>query len=62
MEAGHVAQNIHLQTVGLGLGTVPVGTFDEQKVEKIISAKCENKHYTSFPLGEKNSYRDNYEK
>ena len=53
MEAGHAAQNIHLQAVGLGLGTVPVGAFDELKVEKIISAKREKKALYIIPAGRK---------
>ncbi len=36
LEAGHAAQNIHLQTVALGLGSVPVGAFSDEKVAKIM--------------------------
>jgi protease I len=35
LEAGHVAQNIQLQAVSLGLGSVPVGGFDAQNVRKV---------------------------
>lgn len=43
IEAGHIAQNIHLQAVALGLGSVPVGAFDDGKVSKALSLprKCE---------------------
>ncbi len=36
MEAGHAAQNIYLQAVPLGLGTVTVGTFSDGKVKQIL--------------------------
>jgi SagB-type dehydrogenase family enzyme len=36
LEAGHIAQNIHLQAVSLGLGSVPVGTFEP----KSVAATC----------------------
>ena len=36
MEAGHVAQSIHLQAVAIGLGSVPVGAFNEAEVAKLI--------------------------
>lgn len=36
MEAGHIAQNIHLQAVALGLGSVPVGAFNDKEVDKIL--------------------------
>ncbi len=35
MEAGHIAQNIELQAVSLGLGAVPVGGIDAQNVRKV---------------------------
>ena len=37
MEAGHCAQNIHLQAVGLGLASVPVGAFNDRMVKRILN-------------------------
>jgi len=36
IEAGHAAQNIHLTAVSLGLGSVPVGAFDDQSVQAML--------------------------
>jgi SagB-type dehydrogenase family enzyme len=36
IEVGHAAQNLHLMAVALGLGSVPVGAFHDQKVKKIL--------------------------
>ncbi len=36
IEAGHVAQNILLQAVSLGLGGVPIGAYEEAKVSKAL--------------------------
>jgi SagB-type dehydrogenase family enzyme len=35
LEAGHIAQNIHLQAVTLGLGSVPIGAFAPKSVAGI---------------------------
>ena len=35
MEAGHIAQNIQLQAVSLGLGSVTVGGFDTKEVRTV---------------------------
>lgn len=51
MEAGHAAQNIHLQAVALGLGSVPVGAFTDEEVAKIM--KCNEKEIPLYiiPVG-----------
>lgn len=55
MEAGHVAQNVYLQTTALNLGTVVLGAFDDNTVQKVISAKPEEKPLYLMPIGRKAS-------
>lgn len=42
MEAGHVSQNICLQSTSLGLGAVPIGAFDDEKLDRLIGLDGEN--------------------
>lgn len=41
MEVGHAAQNIHLQAVSLGLGSYPIGAFDDEKIKAQLGIKEE---------------------
>lgn len=36
MEVGHVGQNISLQAIALGLGTVMIGAFEDRKVKEVL--------------------------
>jgi len=35
IETGHIAQNIHLQAVTLGLGSVPIGVMDDKTIAQV---------------------------
>lgn len=37
MEVGHACQNLLLEAVALGMGGVPVGAFEDGKLQKILS-------------------------
>ncbi len=45
MEAGHIAQNICLQTESLSLSTVLVGSFDDEKMAEIFKLEKEKVVY-----------------
>lgn len=51
MEAGHVAQNILLQAVNLGLGAVPVGAFHDAQVHKQLAVPADHKPLYLIPVG-----------
>jgi SagB-type dehydrogenase family enzyme len=51
MEAGHAAQNVLLQAVALGLGAVPVGAFDDDRVRAVVGAPADEKPLYLVPVG-----------
>lgn len=51
MEAGHAAQNLSLQSVALGLGTVPVGAFDDDRVASLLELPRDEAPLYVLPVG-----------
>ncbi|MBN1796615.1 MAG: DJ-1/PfpI family protein [Sedimentisphaerales bacterium] len=51
LEAGHIAQNIHLQAVALKLGSVPVGAFQENNVRRTCRMSRELEVFYIIPIG-----------
>jgi SagB-type dehydrogenase family enzyme len=51
MEAGHAAQNVSLQAVALGLGTVMVGAFNDAEVRRLAALAAEEDPLYLIPVG-----------
>ena len=51
IEVGHVAQNIHLQAVAMGLGSVPVGAFYGEQVHRVLSLPKNHQPLYIIPVG-----------
>jgi SagB-type dehydrogenase family enzyme len=51
MEAGHAAENILIQAVSLGLGTVPIGAFYDDRVTEALSLPENHEPLYLIPVG-----------
>jgi SagB-type dehydrogenase family enzyme len=51
MEVGHVAENIHLQAVAMGMTSVPIGAFWDDVVAKTIELPETQDPYYLIPVG-----------
>ena len=51
IEAGHAAQNLHLQAVAEGLGSLPVGAFSDDEVKKLLGLPEELIPIYVIPIG-----------
>ena len=51
MEVGHVGQNIYLQAVSLGLGTVMMGAFEDDALKKVLELPDNEHPLALYPLG-----------
>ncbi|MEK7448429.1 MAG: SagB/ThcOx family dehydrogenase [Planctomycetota bacterium] len=51
IEVGHIAQNIHLQAVTLGLGSVPVGAFDDDLIKDVLNLSAPETPLYIIPVG-----------
>jgi len=51
MEVGHAAQNVYLQAVALGLGTVTIGAFHDDRVGEILKLPQNEQPLYIIPVG-----------
>ncbi|HDZ19487.1 MAG TPA: SagB/ThcOx family dehydrogenase, partial [archaeon] len=51
IEVGHCAQNIHLEVVALGLVSVPVGAFNDEKVKHDLNLPKNIEPLYIIPIG-----------
>jgi len=51
IEVGHCAQNIHLEAVALGLGSVPIGAYNDKKVRKVLNLPDKIEPLYIIPIG-----------
>lgn len=53
MEAGHASQNLYLQAPALGLGTVTIGAFDDERVKTLLGMRADEQPLYIMPVGRK---------
>ncbi|RLC70773.1 MAG: nitroreductase [Chloroflexi bacterium] len=51
MEVGHVGQNVYLEAVALGLGTVVIGAFYDDQVKKVLDLPEDEHPLYIMPVG-----------
>jgi SagB-type dehydrogenase family enzyme len=51
MEVGHAAENVYLQAVALGLGTVAIGAFDDGSVKRTLGMRGDEEPLYLMPVG-----------
>ena len=51
IEAGHIGQNVSLEAVSLGLGTVMIGAFDDEAVKDVLALPDNESPLYIIPVG-----------
>jgi len=51
MEVGHSAQNVCLQAISLGLGTVVIGAFNDKEVKRVLKLEADEWPLCIMPAG-----------
>lgn len=53
IEVGHAAQNVHLEAVALGLGSVDIGAFDDREIKQVLGLAKADDPLLLVPIGRK---------
>lgn len=51
LEAGHAAENVYLEAVALGLGTVAIGAFDDERLRSVLGLPPQTRPVYLMPFG-----------
>ena len=51
MDSGFAAENLHLQAVALGMGTVVIGAFDDDEVSQVLRLPTSEQPLLILPIG-----------
>lgn len=51
MEAGHACQNVLIEAASLGLGAVPVGAFDDRRVQLVVGLPADERPLYLIAVG-----------
>ena len=51
IEVGHCAQNVHLEAVALGLASVPIGAYEDDRVKKLLALPKKIEPLYIIPIG-----------
>ena len=51
LEAGHAAQNVLLQAAALNLGAVPIGAFEDNRVQQVLALPSDQQPLYLIPVG-----------
>ena len=51
MEVGHAVQNVCLQAISLGFGTVVIGAFNDKEVKEVMSLRADEFPLCIMPVG-----------
>lgn len=52
LEVGHAAQNLLLEATAMGLGSVPIGAFDDQRLRDVLDLPADREVVYLIPIGE----------
>jgi SagB-type dehydrogenase family enzyme len=52
IEVGHAAQNLLLEATALGLGSVPIGAFNDAELARVLGLPADHEPLYLIPVGD----------